>query len=628
MKIKNIKMLVYIQKYIRNLSLQAKLILSFMILIFIPVLIFSSYSFSHENSKSMDELIRNNETILDIEKTNIENNIELMEWTAQLALSNREMNDFLQSQKDFNTEALLEIKTKLIREFQYYLFNNPRVSKVRLFTSNPNVQEFWPVLLQEFRIQNKYWYKDVLEQEGSSYWVMGEQEGVLVDAPSEPVRFDASLLKEFKFLDDTTHNGILEISMSMQNFFLKTFSKVQDPSSQLVIVTRDHKVFSLDSSVMFNNVSAEQYIESVILSNEPSNEVVKFYTAGQPYLAIQSYIQSIDVHLVNIVSLADTMADIKERRNKLIIIIIFLMAFLSLLSYFMQSMILKRLRVLKDSMKKVRGGNFNVDLPITGTDEIGELGHHYRKLLSKINELIEEQANRQAAGKEAELKALKNQIDSHFLYNTLENLKMLAEMEGQYVISDTLTSLGGMMRYTLQWTREHVKLKEELNHVHHYIDIMNIRYNGKIELGVVVDPALLNQESLKMSLQPIVENAIKHGMKQMNSKSGKFIISITAMAEKNNCLIEIMDNGCGIPEEKIRILSNLLRMEERDYQELRGKVQNGGGSGIGLRNVDQRLIMSYGLNYGIRIESMVGSYTRVVMSMPLLKFEGRKDIDD
>ncbi|WP_246316913.1 sensor histidine kinase [Paenibacillus agri] len=628
MKIKNIKMLVYIQQIIRSLSLQAKLILSFMFLIFIPVLLFSSYSFSHESSKSMDELIRNNEAILDIEKTNLENNIELMEWTAQLALSNREMNDFLQSQQDFNTEALLEIKTKLISDFQYYLFNNPRISKVRLFTSNPNVQEFWPVLLQESRIHNKYWYRDVLRQEGSSYWVMGEQEGVLVGAPSEPVRFEASLLKGFKFFDDTTHNGILEISMSMQNFFLKTFSKVQDPGSQLVIVTRDHKVFSLDSSVMFNNVSAEQFIESLVLNNEPSNEVVEFYTAGQPYLAIQSYIPSIDVHLVNIVSLADTMADIKERRSKLIIIIIFLMAFLSLLSYFMQSMILKRLRVLQDSMKKVRGGNFNVDLPITGTDEIGELGHHYRKLLSKINELIAEQANRQAAGKEAELKALKNQIDSHFLYNTLENLKMLAEMEQQYVISDALTSLGGMMRYTLQWTREHVKLEEELNHVHHYIDIMNIRYNGKIELNVVIDPALLDQESLKMSLQPIVENAVKHGMRQMNSKSGTFIISITAMAQNNTCFIEIMDNGCGIPEEKIRILSNLLRMEERDYQELREMVQNEGGSGIGLRNVDQRLIMSYGLDYGIRIESMAGSYTRVVMSMPLLNFEGRKDIDD
>jgi two-component system sensor histidine kinase YesM len=599
-----------------------------MCVIFIPVLIFSSYSFSHESSKSMDDLIKNNETILDIEKTNIENNIELMEWTAQLAISNREMNDYLQSQKDFTSEDLLEIKTKLISNFQYYLFNNPRISKVRLFTSNSNVQEFWPVLLQESRIENKPWYKDVLRQEGRSYWVMGEQEGVLVGAPSEPGRFEASLLKEFKFLDDTTHNGILEINMSMQNFFQKTFSKVQDPASQLVIVTRDHKVFSLDSSSMFNNVSAEQFIESVILNDEPSNEVVEFYTAGQPYLAIQSYIPSIDVHLVNIVSLADTMADIKERRSRLILIIIFLMAFLSLLSYFMQSMILKRLRVLKDSMKKVRSGNFNVDLPITGTDEIGELGHHYRKLLSKINELIEEQANRQAAGKEAELKALKNQIDSHFLYNTLENLKMLAEMEQQYIISDTLTSLGGMMRYTLQWTREHVKLEEELNHVYHYIDIMNIRYNGRIELGVVIDPALLNQESLKMSLQPIVENAVKHGMSNMNSKSGRFIISITAVAEKNICSIEIMDNGCGIPEEKLRILSNLLRMEERDYQELRGMVQSEGGSGIGLRNVDQRLIMSYGLNYGIRIESMVGSYTRVVMSMPLLNFEGRKDTHD
>ncbi|SFA98426.1 two-component system, sensor histidine kinase YesM [Cohnella sp. OV330] len=581
----------------------------------------------------MEELTKNNENALAVEKTNIENNMELMEWTGQLALSNREMNRFLQIEQTQDTAYVLHIKKDVVNSFQYFLFNNPRIANVRLFTDNLYVNEIWPVILQESRIQDKPWHDEVMKQSGLPWWEMQEN-AVLTGAPSEPSSDEPFMtyLQEFKYPDNVTHNGILEISMKLSNFFSRTFSSVQSANAQLIVVARSGQVFSLKASPVFEQHSAEQLLNGVKLTSNTDHETVQFKVDGRSYLAIQSYIPTIDVHLVNMVSLADTMEGIHHSRVRYMILILLLAAFLVLLSYSMQAMILRRLKALRESMEELRSGNFDVELPpVTGTDEVGELGLHYRKLILKINELIQEQATRQAAGKEAELRALKNQIDSHFLYNTLENVKMLAEIEGQYLISEIMTSLGGMMRYSMEWKRDHVMLSDEIQHVQHYVSVMNIRYDGRLDLRLSIAPECLRQESLKMSLQPAVENAIKHGMSRMHSSDGNLVITISAARRDQATVIEITDSGCGIPEEKLGLLNRMLRMEESAYQDARQlfvRKNNQDSNGIGLRNVDQRLVMSYGTEYGIQIESEEGSYTRIIMTLPYRVMRGGLYIDD
>jgi two-component system sensor histidine kinase YesM len=604
------------------------------IVIFIPVVLFSWYTLNEEAAKAMKELMKNNEHVLAVEKTNIANNVELMAWTAQLALSNREMNDFLQIRQRQDAARVLHIKNVVVSSFQYFLFDNPRIAKVRLFTDNPYVNEIWPVIQQESRIQDKSWHDKVMKQSGVPLWEIVQEKIVPTGAPSVPSPNEPFMtyLQEFKNADNATHNGIIEITMKLSNFFSRTFSSVQDPNSQLIVVAKSGQVFSLKDSPVFEQHSAEQLMNSVNLTCNTDCETVQFKIDGQSYLASQIYIPSIDVHLISMVSLADTMEGINHSRVRYIVLISLLAAFLVLLSYSMQAMILRRLKALRESMKQVSSGNFDVELPpITGTDEVGELGFHYRQLILKINELIQEQAARQAAGKEAELRALKNQIDSHFLYNTLENVKMLAEIEGQFVISDIMTSLGGMMRYSMEWKRDHVMLSDEIQQVQHYVSVMNIRYDGRLDLRLSIAPECLKQESLKMSLQPVVENAIKHGMSRMHSSDGNLVITISAVRRALACVIEITDNGCGIPEEKLGLLNRMLRMEESAYQDVRQlfvRQDKHDSNGIGLRNVDQRLVMSYGTEYGIQIESEEGRYTRIIMTLPYRIMGGGVDIHD
>nr|WP_221626883.1 sensor histidine kinase [Cohnella lubricantis] len=615
------------------MPIQAKLILSFVLIIFIPIVLFGWYVLNGISDSAIREITKKSENILDIEKNNIQNNFDLMEWTGQLALTetNRSMKDYLNSQEEMDTASLLDFKRNTFSSFERFLNNNPRIAAVRLYTSNPHVYEFWPVVLKEERIMNKPWYKAVLQQQGINWWEIQHDIDFSAISPDDSAGDGpfVSLLREFTYEDRKTHNGVLEVSMNVKQFFTKTYS-VQEPSSQLLVVARDGEIYTDDRAQIFQRATAQELISKIPLKPEESDSGERFEYNGGSYLAIQSYVPQLDIHLVNVVSLADTMADLKHTRNNLLLIALMLAAVLIVISAFMHSLILKRLKVLRDSMKKVRSGDFHLDVPVYGSDEVGELGHHYRQMLRKINELIVDQVNRQAATKEAELRSLKNQIDSHFLYNTLENLKMLAEVEGQYTISDALTSLGGMMRYSLQWTHDRVRLRDEIEHIRNYAAIMNVRYDGRLELRVDVPEECMDQEVLKMSLQPIVENAVKHGMDSPRLKGGKLTIALSAAIRQEQCVIEVTDNGKGIPEERLRRLNRMLRMDESDYRELRemfgqGQREGGGsgsGSGIGLRNVDQRLVMSYGQESGIRIESLEGSYTRVVMTLPKFNWTG------
>ncbi|WP_246070762.1 sensor histidine kinase [Paenibacillus kobensis] len=608
-----------------RMSIQVKLIVSFICIILIPIILVSWYLFHNSYLNTIKELTKKNQYILDIEKMNVDNNMAVMQQSGQQAAYNKNITDYMNSGREKDTAELVEFNTQTFYAFQSFLFNNPSISSIRLYTENPNVREFWPVIFQESRIKQKPWYDAVIRQKGTMWWDISLGKASIlnngVDSPDIPL---ISMLFETTY-EDTRHNGVLEVTMELKNFFMKTFSDIQDNDSQMIVINRSGQPFTKDSAPLFKDLPVKEVMRQFALHQKSSEKSFSFSYNGKPYIGIYSYLGQLDSYLLNVVSLESTISNISQQRNTIIIATIILIGLLSMISYLLHSLILKKLKILRESMKKVRKGDFDVDIAITSMDEVGEIAYHFRQMLKKMNELIAQAVSRQAATKEAELKSLKNQIDSHFLYNTLENIKMLAEVEGQYAISDALTSLGGMMRYNLQWTSNHVRFQDELAHIQNYIAIMNIRYDNGLELNVEVPAAYREQEVLKMSLQPIVENAVKHGIGRRGKE--KLTVTIKAYAMNENLIIEVMDDGIGIEESKLRDVNMLIRLEDSLYQQMRSAANIGerDGSGIGLRNVDQRIVMNYGKEHGIRVESVQGSYTRVTMVLPYLNIAGGTD---
>jgi two-component system sensor histidine kinase YesM len=272
--------------------------------------------------------------------------------------------------------------------------------------------------------------------------------------------------------------------------------------------------------------------------------------------------------------------------------------------------------LLTDAVKRVEKGEFVFDADITGSDEISELAAHFKRMVRKINSLIADAVNKQAAAKETELKALKTQIDSHFLYNTLENIKMMAEIEGQYDISDAVTSLGEMMRYNLRWKNDFIVFEEELHYIQNYIDIMNLRLDNSLVLHIDVPKELLDQEVLKMSLQPIIENAIKHGLSSvLYSRPGS--IHVMARKEEKSAFIEIKDNGIGMNQVQCDKLNESIHSEQEESEQTKGS-----GNGIGLRNVNERIQLYYGKASGVSVSSIEGEFTAVLIRIPYKSMKG------
>lgn len=280
-----------------------------------------------------------------------------------------------------------------------------------------------------------------------------------------------------------------------------------------------------------------------------------------------------------------------------------------LILLFIINLVLKKLfrpfyNMLSD-VRKVQQGALKAEVEAAGADEVEELRMRMDKMLVTIKELTDANLKTEILVKNTEIKALQNQINAHFIYNVLESIKMMAEIDEKYDISDAITALGKLLRYSMRWVSGNVTVADELDYIRNYLSLINLRIDYDIYLAVKVPELICRQEIPKMSLQPIVENAIYHGIEPMAEDTN---IYIKGFVEGDDCVIEITDAGRGMSEEEINIL----------YRKLKGEVETSGGSGngIGLKNVQDRIRMSFGEKYGLEIASKPGCYTKVKVRIP------------
>ncbi|WP_186438315.1 sensor histidine kinase [Cohnella terricola] len=607
---------------LEQLTLQKRLVIAYVLIMLLPSLLISLYIFRGLTGNTVQELQRNNEYALEIEQINIRNNIETMKRASERTFIETQVITYLAQPDLMSVWDLIELDRISLQNILRIQYNNPSIERIRLYTSNPKTNEMLPVLYYESRVKQDPWYSAVMEADKDDVWIFSRSTRELIQSrPGLEEDFKPKIsLYQQKFAGGM-HVGISQVDMLMTNFFPNTFSPLQDDQSQMIVFDPEGEIYRnpangfLDRFGVSDDILIKQF--ALINSDRGGKGSFKFNVGNIPFLGVYSYIEPLDVYMLKVSSLKAVYDGVNQTRNLIILANAVLLVILALATYFMNSVILKKLHVLTDSMKKVRQGDFGFDINIRGGGEVGDLAHHFRKMLRKINELIADAVNKQAASKEAELATLKNQIDSHFLYNTLENIKMMAEINDQREISNALTSLGGMMRYNMRWTSEYVRLRDELNHISNYIHIANIRFDDRIRLVTDISDWDMNQELLKMSLQPVVENSIKHGLgdKEMT-------IAIRTETIGETMLITVTDDGMGISADYVQELNRRI---------LRGGTPNGEpdkrdtaekGNGIGLANVHSRIQMHFGKEYGLQVDSEQGAYTCVTIRIPYLILNG------
>ena len=226
--------------------------------------------------------------------------------------------------------------------------------------------------------------------------------------------------------------------------------------------------------------------------------------------------------------------------------------------------------------------------------------------ISDIDYLINKIYSIKLRQKEAELNSLQNQINPHFLYNTLESIRGAALYHGIHDIAAMSKALSLLFRYSIS-DRVLVTIKEELQHLENYMSIQNFRYENKFELVYTVSPELLNYKILKLTLQPLIENSIKHGLEM---KLGKGIVKIEILELNNTIKIQISDDGLGIPSKKVEELNRSLVYDKY----LSGSEPDRTGTGIGVKNVNSRIKLYFGDQYGLKFrDALVGTTVEIIL---------------
>ncbi len=289
----------------------------------------------------------------------------------------------------------------------------------------------------------------------------------------------------------------------------------------------------------------------------------------------------------------------------LLLFSVFLLAFLN---FRISAHITDPIRRLEHSIKELEAGRQDVDIEEAGCYEVRRLSHSVRSMVSTMRHLMDDIIQQEAQKRQSELEVLQSQINPHFLYNTLDSVIWMTEAGRYEEAIQMVTSLARLFRISLSRGKNIIPLSDELEHARHYMNIQQIRYKNKFTTRITAQPDTQGLYTLKLIVQPILENAIYHGMASAEDDG---LICVEARREGEDLIIDVTDNGLGMRPE---VAASLL---DEDRPQVRTS-----GSGIGVRNVHQRIRLTFGQAYGLTILSEPDEGTTVRIRLPALDEEG------
>ena len=422
----------------------------------------------------------------------------------------------------------------------------------------------------------------------------------LFNDPDTPYRWVVSLSRHVQLTrDGNTENGVLLVDMS----FVGIEQVCQD-----VDLASGGYLYVIDGDGEFIYHPRQQLIYAGLL--EENNLVAASYPDGSHLETFQGQQRQVTVKtvgytgwkLVGVVPTQDSdLPGLFLFGLSLLLFFIFLMAFLN---FRISAYISDPIRRLEQSIKELESGRENVEIDEAGCYEIQRLSHTVRSMVSTMRHLMEDIIEQEGQKRRSELEVLQSQINPHFLYNTLDSVIWMTESGRQEEAIQMVTSLARLFRIALSRGNSMIPLADELEHARHYMTIQQIRYKNRFETKITAQPCTEGLYTLKLIVQPILENAIYHGMASAEDDG---LISVTAYRQGDDLIIDVADNGLGMRPE---VAASLLDENRPDVRT--------SGSGIGVRNVHQRIRLTFGPQYGLTILSEPDEGTLVRIRIPAL----------
>ena len=393
--------------------------------------------------------------------------------------------------------------------------------------------------------------------------------------------------------------GILQIEVPEAVIY--DYIKAEANDKDIFVLDQNGKVVTAsDKTLVGNNVAYLPYIRQVFEHN--SGEFI-FHADRSESLIVYNTIYN-RWKVVYITDLKSLMADTSKLNRFIILICLTATCGIWLMTRLLAEKLTQRLDQLTEGVRKVGEGDYNNKIALTGNDEVGQLAVAYNQMTDKLKYMFEEVYKANITKKQAELWALQAQINPHFLYNVLSSFGWLAWKRGVPELRTTAMDLARFYRFSLSRGNDIINLKQEIEQVKTYVNIQRMRFEDKVKVVYNIEESLYDYRIMKLTLQPLVENCYNHAMREDESTLN---IEVKGYRENDHVILEVIDDGVGMEEEQV---IEMLQDGENIYHD---------GKGYGIANVDARIKLGFGQDYGISINSMPDAGTIVRILLPQKK---------
>lgn len=581
-------------------SIRVTMIFYFAFLIVTTLLIYSIISLNYTEKTIMENSIDYTSRLINQVNWDIDSYIEYMENISSVMVNGGDVQNYLYL--EMGTEDKTQLYKRIVTQFDTVVETRQDISNIGVIASGNEyiINNGNDTLNENISLENVEWYDKALSSKervltashvqnvirNNYKWVVTLSRGIVNPATNENEGIFFIDLN-YKLLKDLCENNSLGVN---------SYVFIMDETGKIIYHPKQQLLYS---GLM------EEKIDEVLESD--SNYFVTREGKDSKLYTI-SVSEKTGWSVVGVAYLSELMKNKEGTQRLYILMAILLFLCAAFLATLLASAITRPIKELKDSMKEVEHGNFERASVIVRSDnEIGSLSKSFNLMAIKIEQLMEQNIYEQKQKRKSEMKALRSQINPHFLYNTLDSIIWMAEGNKNKEVVLMTSALARLLRQSISNDNERIPLEKEMEYVRSYLTIQKMRYKDKLEYEINLEPDIKKELVINLILQPLVENAIYHGIKYKGTKG---TIIIEGYKEGENIILKVADDGIGMEKEVIEnIFTKSKENEERN--------------GVGVYNVHSRIKLYYGEEYGLHFESVVSEGTVATITIPKSHTEER-----
>lgn len=592
-----------ISKFSRKFkSIQSNIFLGVSVLVLCAVLVVTVVSVRYTNSAIFENSIVYTQTIIHQLNQNIDSYITYMDNIASVISESGDAHDYLYREDKYpGTGSSREYKTgprgRLVEQFETILKGRSDIKNIGILRENGAAlfntgdQSLNPDLnlnTQQWFVNAKGNYNQYsLTSSHVQHAIRGERSWVIT--LSRGIR---------NFSGKGENDGVVFIDLN--------YSAISELCDQNSIGSRGY-IFILDENgnIVYHPQQQQLYnelqTENIELVMNAKSDTLSTGSGRDEKIYTMARSDKTGWTIVGCMNTAELLKKSQKAQSIYLIMAVGLVAVALFLSNIIARNITLPIQKLRDSMARVQEGDFHgADIEVISENEIGSLTKSFNVMTHRIEELMEQNVHEQEQKRKSEMKALQSQINPHFLYNTLDSIIWMAEGKKNEEVVLMTASLARLLRQSISNEDEVVSIGNEIEYVRSYLTIQKMRYKDKLEFEIDVEPSIKHVKIVKLVLQPIVENAIYHGLKYKESKG---LLTVHGYTKGENAVIEIIDNGVGMDAETLK---HIFERHKVNYH----------SNGVGVYNVQKRLQLHYGADYGITYRSEPGIGTTATIVIP------------